>query len=120
MSRQCLECSIEIFGREDKKFCSDQCRNAYNNRLNADSKNFMRNINNVLRKNRRVLIELNPEGKSITTSRDELLMRGFNFNYFTNTFETKQGKMYYFCYDQGYLELENGKYALVVKQEYVS
>jgi len=40
----------KIVGREDKKFCSDSCRNAYNNKINKDSTNYMRNINNKLRK----------------------------------------------------------------------
>jgi hypothetical protein len=44
----------KIVGREDKKFCSDG-RNAYNNKINKDSTNFMRNINNKLRKNYRIL-----------------------------------------------------------------
>ena len=45
--------------------------------------------------------------------------RGFKFSYFTNIYETQAGKKYYFCYDQGYLELDNDWYALVVKKEYV-
>jgi predicted nucleic acid-binding Zn ribbon protein len=27
--KNCLECTEKIVGREDKKFCSDGCRNAY-------------------------------------------------------------------------------------------
>ena len=53
--KTCLECGEKIVGREDKKFCSDGCRNAYNNKINKDSTNFMRNINNKLRKNYRIL-----------------------------------------------------------------
>ncbi len=34
MPRTCLECHEKIVGREDKKFCSDGCRNAYNNKMN--------------------------------------------------------------------------------------
>ncbi len=48
--KNCLECEEAIKGREDKKFCSDGCRNAYNNKINKDSTNFMRNVNNKLRK----------------------------------------------------------------------
>ena len=44
--KTCLECGEKIVGREDKKFCSDSCRNAYNNKINKDSTNYMRNINN--------------------------------------------------------------------------
>ncbi|MBN2521295.1 MAG: hypothetical protein JXB17_12355, partial [Bacteroidales bacterium] len=58
----CTECGEPIHGRSDKKFCCDQCRNIFNNRLNSNLNNYMRNINNVLRKNRRILAELNPNG----------------------------------------------------------
>jgi len=48
--RYCLECGEPLIGRSDKKFCDDQCRNAYNNKLNRDHINLYRNINNKLRK----------------------------------------------------------------------
>ena len=118
MSKQCLECGEKIIGRADKKFCSDQCRNIYNNRLNSDVNNYVRNVNNILRKNRRILAELNPEGKA-KVKKEKLLAEGFNFNYYTNTYTTKTGKTYYYCYDQGYLEIENDYFALVLKQDYI-
>lgn len=105
-------------GRADKKYCSDQCRSSYHNRLNSDQTNFMRNINNILRKNRRILLELNPNGKA-RVHKNKLLEQGFNFSYLTNEYKTKAGKTYRFCYDQGYLELDNGFYTLVVRKEYV-
>lgn len=46
----CLECGEKIKGRADKKFCSDQCRVAYNNKLNRDETNYMNNVVNLLRK----------------------------------------------------------------------
>ena len=114
MDKSCLECGDKIVGREDKKFCSDGCRNAYNNKINKDSTNFMRNINNKLRKNYRILSEINTEGKSKTT-RAKLLSKGFDFEFFTNILQTKTGNTYYFLYDQGYLPLENDFYMLVKK-----
>ncbi len=116
--KNCIECGEEIIGRQDKRFCSDQCRSAYNNRLNSDATNFIRNINNILRKNRRILAELNPDGKT-KVHRDKLSERGFKFSYFTNEYVTKSGNVYRFCYDQGYLEVENDFYTLVVRQQYV-
>lgn len=116
--KSCAECGTKIFGRADKKFCSDQCRNAYNNKLNSDGNNYIRNINNTLRKNRRILMELNPNGKS-KTHRDKLGEKGFDFSYYTNTYTTKAGAVYYFCYEYGYLPLDNNFYALVKRQEYV-
>ena len=59
---QCIVCKKDMFGRSDKKYCSDHCRSAYYNQLNKDANNFVRNVNNTLRKNRRILKELNPSG----------------------------------------------------------
>ncbi|MBS7232853.1 hypothetical protein KHA90_17680 [Flavobacterium psychroterrae] len=113
--KTCLECSDKIVGREDKKFCSDSCRNAYNNKINKDSNNFMRNVNNKLRKNYRILSELNTEGKSKAT-RDKMINKGFDFDFFTNILQTKTGNTYYFLYDQGYRSLENDYFMLVKKE----
>lgn len=113
-----MECGDPIQGRSDKKFCSDQCRTSYYNRQNADSTNYMRNINRILRKNRKILADLNPNGKS-KVSKAKLLDMGFNFSYFTNVYKTKTGKVYYFCYEQGYLPIDDGQFALVLRQEYV-
>lgn len=117
-AQKCLECKTEIFGRSDKKFCSDYCRTAHHNKNNSDANNFMRNINNILRKNRRILMELNPSGTT-KVSKTELLDRGFKFSYYTNEYMTKAGKSYKFCYEQGYLDLGKGKYAIVKRKEYV-
>ena len=112
--KNCLECEEKIVGREDKKFCSDGCRNAYNNKMNKDNTNLMRNINNKLRKNYRILCELNTDGKG-KTSRTKLLSRGFDFEFFTSIYNTKTGNTYYFLYDQGYRVLEDDYFMLVKK-----
>lgn len=112
----CLECGSKIIGRADKKFCSDQCRVSYNNRLNSNETNFMRNVNNVLRKNRRILIDLNTTGKS-RVSREKLHEKGFDFNLFTSTYTTKEASVYHYCYEQGYLQVDKNWYLLVVKKE---
>ena len=91
MEKKCLECGDKILGRIDKKFCSDYCRNAYNNKLNKDSKNLVRNINNRLRKNYRILDSYPlTEGKTKTT-KTRLMDKGFDFEYITNLYTTKKG-----------------------------
>lgn len=114
MQRKCIECGVKIFGRADKKFCSDYCRNAYNNRLNKDNSKLLRNTNNRLRKNYRILQELNPK-KTTKCPKDKLVRKGFDFNLFTSIYTTKAGATYFFVYDQGYLPLEGDFYALVKK-----
>lgn len=76
----------------------------------------MRNVNNVLARNRRLLKELNPNGKT-KTHRDKLLKSGFDFDYHTNSYTTKAGDTYHFIYEQGYLLLEDGYVLLVERSE---
>jgi len=111
----CLECQSPFQGRVDKKFCSDMCRNSYNNRMNSDSTNYVRNITNILRKNRRIIQELVPNDTA-KVSQQKLMDKGFNFNYYTNVIATKTGKHYTFCYEYGYLPIE-GNYYLLVKRK---
>lgn len=113
--KKCLECGDKVTGRVDKKFCSDYCRNAYNNKVNKESKNLIRNTNNRLRKNYKILSELNTSGKTKVTRR-KLFDRGFDFKFITSLYTTKAGSTYFYVYDQGYLELENEIY-LLVKQD---
>jgi hypothetical protein len=48
--KSCLECEEKIIGREDKSFVATAVVMP-TNKINKDSTNFMRNINNKLRKN---------------------------------------------------------------------
>lgn len=116
--KRCSYCDKPLIGRSDKKFCDSDCRSSYYNALNRSANNFIRKINRTLSKNRRILKKLNPGGKS-TVHRNQLAKMKFDFNYHTNVYKTKAGNVYYFCYDQGYLALDNGYFALVERQEYV-
>ena len=111
--KNCPECGNIILGRIDKKFCSDMCRNNYNNKLKAVDVNYVRNINNILKKNRRILEEICPEEKQKTT-RANLQKKGFDFLFFTHQRKTQSGSVYFFVYDYGYLALDND-FFLVVK-----
>ncbi len=113
--RLCLECGEPLRGRADQKFCNDLCRNAWNNKKGGAPTNYMRKINRILKNNRAILLGLNPEEKT-TVLKPMLEKQGFNFNYFTHTYTTQTGRVYYFCYEQGYSELENNKYLLVKKE----
>ena len=112
--KSCLKCGKTIRGRIDKKFCDDYCRNVYNNHVKADSNHYVRNINHILRKNRRILESLLPESRQdIKTNKDKLLLLGFCFQYFTNAHTNHKGDTYFFCYDYGLKQLENDRYLIV-------
>jgi predicted nucleic acid-binding Zn ribbon protein len=110
--RLCPVCSDPISGRIDKKFCSDQCRNSFNNeRFNMGNAQVQK-VNRLLKKNYNILTELNESGKT-RVSRSKLLQQGFDFNYFTGIYETQKGNSYRLCYNQGYLALADDYYLLI-------
>jgi predicted nucleic acid-binding Zn ribbon protein len=117
METNCLECGETLRGRSDKKFCSDQCRTSYNNQLKQETNSLVKKITYTLRKNRRILSDLNPNGKT-KIHKKTLMDMGFNFNYYTNMYRTKNGNTYYFCFEQGYLLIDNGFLALVVNNQF--
>ena len=116
--KKCLQCGKTLHGRSDKKFCDDYCRNNYNNQLKAHVNNYVRNINNALNKNRRILENLLPLDKEkITVQKEKLSHDGFSFKYFTHLLTTQKGTTYFYCYDYGYLPLENDWYLIVKRKE---
>jgi hypothetical protein len=113
--KECLECKVPVKGRIDKKFCSDYCRNTHNNSVDKNSKNLIRNVNNRLRKNYKILSELNASGKTKVT-RTTLYDKGFDFQFFTSIYKTKTGNTYFYIYNEGYLALENDLFLLIRKE----
>ena len=111
--RKCLVCGSLIRGRADKKFCTEQCRNNHYNQLNRDTNLYVRNVNNILKKNRRILATLNSTGNG-KVHLDRLLIQGFDFEHFTTCHKNRTGMVYY-CYEQGYMRLKNGFVKLVTK-----
>jgi hypothetical protein len=116
--KNCLFCDKPVKGRSDKKFCDDYCRAAYNNALKSIANSEMRNVNSTLGKNRRILESLLPENVTTTkTTQEKLLQKGFQFKYITHLSVNAQGNTIYYCYDYGYLPLENDFFLIVRKKE---
>ncbi|NOZ46231.1 MAG: hypothetical protein GXO79_05550 [Chlorobi bacterium] len=117
--RKCLECNEPLRGRIDQKFCSDYCRNAYNNKQRRENKEIIRDIDKKLHKNRNILAKLCTYEKTATVKL-ALKAEGYNFNYLTNFFRTKNNAVYYFCYDYGFRYLDDtDKILIVKKQDYI-
>jgi hypothetical protein len=113
---KCQACGDTIRGRSDKKFCNDYCRSSFNNKLKNGSHKIIRNINNALIKNRRILESLLPAGEtSKKVTKDKLLQSGFQFKFLTQLYRTGSGNTYYFCYEYGVMNLENDILLIVRK-----
>lgn len=118
VEKKCLDCGDTIRGRTDKKFCSDQCRNNFNNRINRDSNNFVRNVHGLLRKNRRILADLYSDGK-VKVHKDALFALGYNFSFFTHIIETSHGHTYHYCFEYGYCETGDDFLELKENSQYI-
>ena len=118
VTKVCLCCDKPLKGRIDKKFCDDYCRSNYNHKFNSSSTPLVKKINSALKKNRRILEEINSRS-AITNivSKQNLLEKSFHFNYHTHTYTNKKGTVYFFCYEYGYLPLENEMYLIVKSKE---
>ena len=90
-NKTCLECDQKLIGRVDKKFCNDYCRNSYNNRANKVVNDYVK-VNVILRKNRRILAQLMAGKDKTKTTKEELLLNGFNFYYYTNVYKQNRTK----------------------------
>jgi hypothetical protein len=114
----CNHCGAPLNGRRGKRFCKPACRSQYNNILNQTANNTIRNTNNVLARNRRILERELVDGQSsVKISKDNLLFKGFNFKYLTHKGQAKTGKIYTYCYEFGYMALEDDLFLIVREKE---
>lgn len=111
--RSCPLCTKPIRGRADKKFCGDECRTAYYNEQNGELNNLIRNVNFILRKNRKILSGILQDSKSVVCARSALNQLGFDFRYHTHEQIRKNGSSLQFCYDIGYTCLDESRIRIV-------
>ncbi|MFM7838034.1 MAG: DUF2116 family Zn-ribbon domain-containing protein [Chitinophagaceae bacterium] len=114
-NKHCLACGKTVRGRTDKKFCDDYCRNGYNNQLKRLTLEPLKAINKVLRRNRNILerVVSKVAHRPVTISKEDLLQEGFYFKYITHALTTPQGDTCYYCYDFGYMQLEEESVMIV-------
>lgn len=98
---KCLECGDEIlYGRTDRKFCSEECKNRFNNRKSRNSRVAKLRTLNALEKNHRILDRLLKAGMD---SIEIILAKqmGFDPDYVTS-FHSPGGIAEYCCFDIRY------------------
>lgn len=97
----CLECGDEIkYGRSDRKFCCDACKNKWHNRQSHYSRLLRQKVDSALEKNYIIL-----EALSKTTLRNipffDMEQMGFARNVFTS-YRKSRDREIYMCYDLQY------------------
>jgi len=118
---KCLNCQRPLVGRKDKKFCDAACRASHHNNNKPKHELDILGIQSVLRKNRKILSLLSPEGKS-TVRKEVLDNMGYQYSYFTSLYKSKK-MLYYLVYDYGFTPIsESGikKVLIIKKQDYMT
>jgi predicted nucleic acid-binding Zn ribbon protein len=118
----CLDCGAELEGRADKKFCSDHCKSSYHYECTKrKAASMFKTIDAQLKKNRQLLKFYNQAGKA-TVRKEVLIEKGFNPRYFTHFWKARNGNVYFFCYEYGFMkkvESNKEKFVLVQYQDYM-
>lgn len=118
-AKKCRYCGEPVGqGRKDKTYCSDACKSEYNNQHKEKLPEFIAEINNILLKNRKILKECLAEKDTCKMRVRDLGGRGFNFKFTTaERINLSDGDCYYFCYEMGYLLLDNETRVLIVQDD---
>ena len=109
----CENCGRELFGRIDKRFCNDNCRNDFNRKKKQqDIQKANENIPEILKiikRNYEILLSFGAieEGSEIFLPKETLLKKGFNFKFFTSIDSKKE---YQYCFERGWRELAGAVY----------
>ena len=103
---RCLECGEPVYGRTDKKFCNNNCRNRYHSHLRYAPVKAQNDTMHILSHNYAVLqtVYLLKGGSCPRSTLDEM---GFKSEYVTQQVYKKGKHLEYRCFDFVYNLSEN-------------
>lgn len=118
MKAKCKICKKDLRGRTDKIFCSVRCKNYYHTNLRKASANAAQQINEYLKRNHGILLELIGKNKSqIKIYRTHLEQKKFRFKYHTHFHINSKGKMFHYVYDIAWMEFSDDEILIIRKNK---
>lgn len=104
--QHCLECGNPIsYGRSDRKYCSDRCRNRWHNREYRRWHRRYARVIEILEKNHSILTHLLHIGIA-SVPKSELAQMGYNFDFVTSCRKVGH-RMECRCFDLRYYETDS-------------
>ena len=107
----CENCGKPLFGRTDKRFCNDTCRNTFNREKNLkqlrDAHENLPEIFRAIKKNYQILQDIGLariRSKNYYVSKAELIKEGFNFRFCTSACLDRDNMIWKFCFEYGWTE----------------
>lgn len=101
-AHRCLCCGTDMsYGRPDRKFCSKNCKDRYNNQRRTKSTAMKHKVEHILNCNYRILNELMRKGVDVIPLSD-IVALGFNPDFLTHMVSRSHGRTIVACYDITY------------------
>ncbi|GAA3976628.1 putative nucleic acid-binding Zn ribbon protein [Mucilaginibacter dorajii] len=106
----CAHCHKPLFGRTDKRFCNDTCRNTFN-RQKTENQKLQASANlpeifRIIKRNYEILKENCPQvldhDENMLVNAKEFLKTGFSPKFFTSVHITSYGEIWYCCFELGF------------------
>jgi len=117
MEKKCKVCKKIIRGRTNKIFCSTDCKNYYNKQLRFAAKQAAIQINEYLKRNYSILLELLGKNKiQIKVYRNILEQKKFRLKYHTHSPINSKGKTFHYIYDIAWMEFSDDEILIVKKR----
>ena len=97
----CLQCGSAIYGRPDKQFCSQSCKDRWHYVKKAARDRYRRRILIGISRNYELLEDLLERGIT-SIDRTDFEEQGFGINWMTGLRKQKDKRVEYRCFDIGY------------------
>ncbi len=103
--------------RANKMFCSVKCKNYYHRHLRFVSQKAAIRINEYLKRNHGILLEIIGKNKSqIKVYRNVLSDKKFRFKYHTHTQVNSKHKTFHYIYDLAWMEFSDDEILIIRKR----
>lgn len=115
MKKTCKHCDKEFKpSRFDKKYCSEKCKNTYNNRNKSKAYHITKPINDILWSNRNILRSFYREQ---LVHINQLKRAGFDYNYTTHQYKSDENIKVTFCYDFGIQKINSNTLKIIYHEK---
>ncbi len=115
MKVRCMQCGAESYGRRDKRFCSQDCKNAWHANRREELRAIMGEVNGALRRNWTLLVQVLDGAYRKQVKRADLEALGFRWKYITEIFVSDSGRTFYLVYDCAWSKLSDEEVLILRK-----
>lgn len=117
--RRCLYCGAPLYGRTDKTFCSDHCKDRWHNSRKSSLRRSRAEVMDILENNYEILQSLLSSGSTVWLT-PLIETMGFRVDYFTRLVSQRMGSMVCECFDIRYRVSKTKLSSVIRLTDYIS